>query len=392
MIYFDNAASTKTAPEAIEAMQHFLSEDYANPAGASTASAKVRSAVEEAREHVAALIGASPDEIYFTSGGSESNNTAIFGTVGDPGDVAVCSEIEHPSVLRCIERLSKYGRSTYRIPCPGGYADTDAFAAMTGTGKNGVEADLKASDITDKGRGIVSVMLVNNELGTVQPVRELAKIAHSAGYLFHTDAVQAVGHIPVDVKELGVDMLSMSAHKFHGPKGVGALYIRRNLKVASLIYGGGQERGLRSGTLNVPGIVGLGEAARLALSQLEEDLEHVSALRKLMLDELDRYGCEYEINGSGNHADNILNIGFKGVEGSSLLIELDMKEIVCSTGSACEASSKEPSHVLTAAGLDDELIKGSLRLSFSRYNTEDEVLAAAKILAESVEKLRLMRL
>ncbi|MCR5321792.1 MAG: cysteine desulfurase [Lachnospiraceae bacterium] len=384
-VYLNNAASTAADPAVIEAMLPFFGEQYANPADTSLFAAFSRNAVEIAREQVAYLIGADPSEIVFTSGGTESDNMAVFGTavirscdnVGRlyaswRGVRIITDSVEHPAVMNPCRELEKRGCEVIYAPCDAnGLVDTE-FIKRSAT----------------PGTALISVMLANNELGTVQNVCELKCAAAEAGALLHTDAVQAAGHMPVDVKKLGVDLLSISSHKIHGPKGVGALFVKKGTRLQPLIYGGGHEKRLRPGTLNVPGIVGFGKACELARNGLEKELDYLSRLKNMFIDRLTVNLDGVHINSPENSVPSILSVSFDGIEGSSLLIELDMKGICCSTGSACSASNAKPSHVLSAAGLSSERLKGSIRFSFSRFNTDEELEYAAKVVKESVERLR----
>ena len=383
-IYLDNAASTRMDEEVLNEMLPFFRDQYANPSGSSGFSAVVRKAVGKAREQVASLIGANADEIIFTSGGTESDNIAIFGAGFSRGETGhrkiITTGIEHPAVLNPVRELSKKGFEVLYAPCDvAGMADTSFFA-----------------EHTDKNTALVSVMTANNELGTIQDIAKIADKAHAAGALLFTDAVQAVGHIPVDVGAFKADLLSISSHKLHGPKGVGALYVRRGTDLSVYSFGGGQERGLRSGTLNVPGIVGLGKACEIASLNIEEVAERIRNLRNSFAKSILCGIPGSHINGiredigpdQGKCLPNILSVSFDGIEATSLLIELDMRGICCSTGSACSMISGKSSHVLKAAGFSEERIRGSVRFSMSKYTTREELDHTVEALKESVGRLR----
>ena len=408
-VYLDNAASTCLDEEAMREMMPFLRETYANPSGACSFSAKARSAVEKARERVAGLIGAAGDEIVFTSGGTEADNMAILGvatesvsvpkmavqqgifgagtvtqdfaevsgSLGKSGRVRnkiITSKIEHPAVLESCKEAERRGYKVLYAPC-----DKNGRIDISFIKRN-----------TDKSTLLVSIMTANNELGTIQDIREIAGIAHEAGALFHTDAVQAAGHIPLNVRESGADLLSISSHKLHGPKGIGALYVRRGVKIAPVSFGGGQEKGLRSGTLNVPAIVGFGKACEIARESMEHTVSNMARMREYFIDGLKKSIEEVHINGADS-LPSIVSVSFDGIEGSSLLIELDMRGICCSTGSACSASKEGPSHVLLTAGLSEERIRGAMRFSFSKYTTYEELDHTVKAVGECVERLRRIR-
>lgn len=378
-IYADNAATTSLHPAVLEKMMPYLTGEYANPSSLYSFSYASKTAVETAREQVATALGATRvNEIYFTSGGSESDNWAIKGiaqTMAKKGKTHIISSaFEHHAVLHTLKALEKQGFEVTLLPV---YED----------GLVRVE-DLKNA-ITEK-TALVTIMMANNEIGTVQPIRELCGVCKEAGVLFHTDAVQAVGHIPVNVEELGVDLLSLSAHKFHGPKGVGALYIRRGVVPAILIDGGAQERSRRAGTENVAAIVGLGEAITLAVASMEENAKKLSALRDRFMDgalAIERS----RVNGSREHRlPGNVNMCFEGIEGESLLLMLDMNGICASSGSACTSGSLDPSHVLLSIGLPHEIAHGSLRLSFGEETTPEDVDYILEVLPPIVDRLRAM--
>ena len=360
LIYLDHAATTPTRVEVLEAMMPFFVNQFGNPSSSYDAARTARRAIDCARAQVAALIGASAQEIYFTSGGSEADNWALYGAMRaaapDKKHVIV-STIEHHAVLRCCKALEKEGFSVSYVP-----ADQNGV----------VQLDAVRKEITEK-TALISVMLANNEVGTIQPIQEIAALARENGIQMHTDAVQAVGHIPVDVRSLGVDMLSMSAHKFYGPKGVGALYIQKGTRLGRLIYGGEQEKGMRAGTENVPGIVGMGKAALLAKENLDAEGKWIAALRDEMIEQLQHKLPKATINGiSAQRLPGHLHMTIDHMDSNILLMQLDMLGIAASSGSACASGATERSHVMKAMGRTDSQ-QADLRLSLGRGNTEDEI-------------------
>jgi cysteine desulfurase len=371
MIYLDSNATTALLPEVLDEMLPWLRQGYANPSGAHSAAKLARKAIDQAREQIASLIGASPEEIVFTGSGTESVNTALnsLDRMTGPGH-AVVSTIEHSAVLKFVEHS---GREVRRVAVgSGGSLDLDDLSAVL------------------DGAAYVSIMLANNETGVVQPIHEVVRLARERGLPVHTDAVQAAGKIPINVRELGVDLLSLSAHKFHGPKGVGALYVRSGLKFEPLMWGGGQEGGRRSGTENTAGIVGMGAAAACAMRMLATrgDSE-VAACRDLFEGEVCKRVSGVTINGDvSRRLPNTSHLSFDGCEAAGLLVLLDDAGLACSAGSACMTGKQKPSHVQLAMGIPEAVAKSSLRFSFSRLNTVDEALAAAGIVAKAVEKLR----
>lgn len=375
-IYFDNAATTPLAPEVLEAMTPFFADDFGNASSLHMEGQRVRKAVEDARYVVASCIGATPDEIYFTSGGTESDNAAIKGAVHAASKNArhvVTSAIEHHAVLDPCHFLEMEGCRVLFIPVDEtGVVDLDAL-----------------KNVIDDRTSVVSIMAVNNETGVIQPVDEIARIVHQRGSCFHTDAIQAIGHIPVDVNEFGADMLSISAHKLNGPKGVGALYVRKGVRFTPLLHGGHQERGRRAGTSNVAGIVGLAKAMETAVGGMRD----FAAAQRALRDQLER-GVRERIDGvhTNGHPDrrapHILSMSFDGIEGESLLLTLDMRGVAVSTGSACTSGATEPSHVLRAMGFGHERAMAALRFSFGRYNTEEQVGRVIETLVEAVAALR----
>jgi cysteine desulfurase len=372
--YLDHNATTPLDPRVLDAMLPFLREDYGNPSSLHWFGQRARGAVEEARARVAGLVGAVPAEIVFTASGSESDNTALRGVAAkakEPRAGLVCSAIEHHAVLNAAKALGDEGRPLGIVRVgEGGTLDLDDLAAKV-----------------DGTSALVSVMLGNNETGVVQPVAEAARLAHGRGALVHCDAVQAAGKLPVDVRALDVDLLTLSAHKVYGPKGVGCLYVRRGTPMAPLVRGGGQERNRRAGTENVAGVVGFGAAAALAREGLAAEAARVAALRD-RLDERLLAIPGTRRNGDGPRVPNTTNVSFEGVEAEGLLIALDLEGIAVSTGAACAAGGVEPSHVLRAMGLPAERVQSSIRLSLGRTTTETDVDYAADVIAAVVARQR----
>lgn len=375
-IYFDNAATSPMRPEVVQAMSLFYSEVCGNPSSLHMSGQRAKRAVEEARNTVAVALGADPKEIFFTSGGTESNNLAIRGvaqSLRDRGRHIITSAIEHHAVLNVCHALETEGFEVTYLPVDrSGILDLDAL-------RDSIRSDTV----------LVSVMLANNEVGTIQPLSRVAAITRERGIPLHTDACQAVGKMPVRVDDLGVDLLSLAGHKFYGPKGQGALYVKRGTKIMPLLQGGHQERLLRPGTENVPGIVGLAAAIRLATEELPMESVRVGDLRDHLEQGISARVSDVSFNGHRElRVPNIANVSFISMEGETLLLALDMRGISVSTGSACNAGSTEPSHVLRAMGLDWSLAQGSLRFSLGRQNTEAEVDAVVQALSEVVAQLR----
>ncbi len=361
MIYLDNAATTRLDPSALEKMLPFLREEYANPSQLYSFSDAARAAVEEAREIIAGCIGAEADEIYFTSGGSESDSWAVKSAAVDmlyPAGKAkiLTSPIEHHAVLNAVSQVREMG-------CEVEFLSVDGRGIVT-------PGEMKKH----RGYGFVSVMTANNEIGVIQPIKELCGIAHENGALFHTDAVQAMGHIVTDVKGSGVDMLSASAHKFNGPKGVGFLYVRRGVNLRPLISGGGQERGIRGGTENVAGIAGMAGALRINVASMEENTRKLRELEEVFIGSLRRQGLDFLVNGAARDGEipGNVSVSFRGAEGEALLHRLDLMGICVSTGSACDSRNTELSHVIRAVGVDENYAYGTIRVSFGKYNTVEE--------------------
>lgn len=376
-IYADNAATTALSPKVLEAMTPYLTEIYGNPSSLYRIGATAKDAVEEARQTVANLIGAkNANEIYFTSGGSEADNWAIKGVckmLKDKGkNHIITSKFEHHAVLHVCEKLAKEG---FEVTYLDVYDD----------------GLVRAEDVKNAIRdntALVTIMYANNEIGTIQPIAEIGKICREAGVLFHTDAVQAVCNTPINVEEECIDLLSLTAHKFHGPKGIGALYIRRGVRVETLIDGGAQERSRRAGTENVAGIVGLAKAMELSISTMQERNQRLTKMRDRLIDGLLNIE-KSRLNGSRDHRlPGNVNMCFEGIEGESLLLSLDLKGVSASSGSACTSGSLDPSHVLLSLGLPHEVAHGSLRLSFSDDNTEEDIDYILKVVPEIVAYLR----
>ena len=375
-VYADHAATTPVHEAARKAMLHCLEEDYGNPSSLHSVGQRAREILDQARADVAACLNADPAEITFTGGGSEADNQALLtgALLGAKKGKKhlITTAFEHHAVLHTMKALEKQGFTVTYLD-----VHEDGVVRLSDV----------AAAITDD-TALVSVMMVNNEIGTIQPIGEIAKLCQDKGVLFHTDAVQAVGHIPVDVKALGVDMLSLAAHKFHGPKGVGALYCRKGLRPEILIQGGAQERGRRGGTENMPGIVGMAAALKEAVSNLNADMVYVTALRERLIEGLSQIPHS-RLNGHRDlRCPGTVNFCFEGIEGESLLLWLDAKGVAASSGSACTSGSLDPSHVLLALGLPHEIAHGSLRLSLSADNTEEEVAHILKVVPEVVEYLR----
>ncbi len=378
LIYLDNAATTALKPEVFEAMKPYFLENYSNPNSIYTFAQQSKKAVDEARETIAGLIGAKTNEIYFTAGGSESDNWAIKGCAeafASKGKHIITTKIEHHAVLHTCEYLEKKG---YEVT----YLDVDETGMIR---LEQLEQAIRPDTI------LISIMFANNEIGTIEPIREIGAIAKKHGVLFHTDAVQAFGHVPIRVDELNIDMLSASAHKFHGPKGIGFFYMRNSVKLGAYIHGGAQERARRAGTSNVPGIVGMAKAAQLAAENMEENNKKIAAVRDHLIE---RVLAEIPFSRLNGHREyrlpNNANFCFRFIEGESLLILLDQKGICASSGSACTSGSLDPSHVLLAIGLPHEIAHGSLRLTLSEETTIEEADMVADSLKAIVERLRSM--
>jgi cysteine desulfurase len=378
LIYFDHAATTPTRPEVVEAMLPYYQEKWGNPSSIHASGRIAAEGMDTARQQVAALLGGAPEEIVFTGSGTEADNQALIGisiAQEKKGNHLVTSRIEHHAVLHAAQFLEKRGAQVTYLP-----VDSHGL----------VDPDDVRKAITEK-TILVSIMHANNEIGTLQPVAEIGAICRERGVLFHTDAVQTVGHVPVNVREMNIDLLSLSAHKLYGPKGVGALFVRKGVRIAPLIHGGGHERGRRSSTENVPGIVGLGEAARLAAHDMEWEIKHNSGLRDRLIEGVLASVPESMLTGHPTRRlPNNASFCVRYVEGESMLLNLDFEGICASSGSACTSGSLEASHVLLAIGLPHDVAHGSLRLSVGRGNTVAEVERFLALFPPIVEKLRAM--
>lgn len=375
-IYADNAATTKMSDTVVTAMHKTMKEDYGNPSSLHHIGQRAKEILEAAREDIAKCINASPKEIYFTSGGSEADNQAIVTTAKIGAKTGkkhiITSKFEHHAVLHTLDALKKEGFEVTYL---------DVY-------ENGIVRveDLKKAIRPDT--CLVTIMTINNEVGTIQPIKEIGQVCRENKILFHTDAVQALGHIPVDVTAMNIDMLSVSAHKFHGPKGIGALYCRRGIPLFNIIYGGAQERGKRAGTENLPAIVGFAAAAKESVEKLDENIQYISSLRDQLINGVKDIE-KIRINGDLlHHSSCTVNMCFEGIEGESLILLLDQKGICASSGSACTSGSLDPSHVLLAMGVPVENAHGSLRISFSEYNTEQEVDFIVDSIKSTVAYLR----
>lgn len=376
-IYMDYAATTYVKPEVFEEMKPYFTEEFGNPSSLYSFSDKTKVAINTARERVAKAINAEKNEIYFTCGGSEADNWALKGIAfanKNKGNHIITTQIEHHAMINACKFLEKNGfEVTYLKP------DAEGFISPE---------DVKNA-ITDK-TILVSIMFANNEVGTIEPIKEIGKICRERKVIFHTDAVQAVGHVPVDVKDMNIDLLSLAGHKFYGPKGVGALYIRTGVKIESLIHGGGQERSKRGSTENIAGIVGLGKAIELSVSEMKEESNREAALRDKLLSGIMEKIPYTKLNGpkGDKRLPSNIDVSFIGIEGETLLLDLDFEGIFASTGSACASASLDPSHVLLALGLPHEIAHGSLRLTLGAKSTEEEVDYVLEVLPKIVKRRR----
>ena len=374
--YFDNAATTKVKKEVLEKMYPYFQVQYGNPSSLYSIGRSAKKAIEEARKKVARLINFMPNEIYFTGCGSESDNTAIKGVAyanQKKGKHIITSKIEHPAVLHTCQALAKQGFNiTYLDVNQEGIINLEQI-------RNSIRNDTI----------LISIMFANNEIGTLQPIAEIAKIAKMYNIIFHTDAVQACGNVPIDVKKMGIDMLSLSGHKLYAPKGIGALYVRNGIEFEKFMDGGHQEKNKRGGTENVPGIVGLGEACELANKNLSYHMKHLQELRDEYIKQVEEKIPNVKLNGSKQmRLPGNANFSFEGIEGETLLLNLDAKGICASSGSACTSGSSDPSHVLTAIGLPKEIAQSSLRTTFGEENTKEDVQYLVDNLEEIVNNLR----
>ena len=378
IIYLDNAATTKLSTDVYEAMKPYFDEYYGNASSIYRFAGEATKAVDAARATVADYLGAKPKEIYFTAGGSESDNWALKGVAfakKDKGKHIITSKIEHHAILHTCEFLEQMG---YEVS----YIDVDENGVIK---LDELEAAIREDTI------LISVMFANNEIGTIEPIKEIGRIAHEHGVIFHTDAVQAYGHVPINVDELNIDILSASAHKFNGPKGVGIMYLRDSVKIGPFIHGGSQERGKRAGTHNTPGIVGLAKATEISVKTMQDRTTYETKLRDYLIDRVLTEIPYTKLNGhKTDRLPNNTNFSFRFIEGESLLIMLDQKGICGSSGSACTSGSLDPSHVLLAIGLPHEIAHGSLRLTLSEENTKEEIDKTVDDLKAIVERLRSM--
>ena len=377
-IYMDNAATTQVYPEVFDAMKPYFTEFYGNPSSIYSFAGNSKKAVEDSRKTIADFLGAKTEEIYFTGGGSESDNWALKATAdayGNKGKHIITSKIEHHAILHTCEYLEKKG---FEVT----YLDVDENGFVNPAD---VEKAIRPDTI------LISIMTANNEIGTIEPIAEIGKIAKEHGVLFHTDAVQAFGHIPMNVDEMNIDMLSASGHKINGPKGIGIMYIRKGVKIGSFVHGGAQERQRRAGTHNVPGIVGIGKAVELARDNMKERMEYETKLRDHLISRVMEEIPYAKLNGDKvKRLPNNVNVCFRFIEGESMLILLDQNGVCGSSGSACTSGSLDPSHVLLAIGLPHEIAHGSLRLTLSEKNTMEEVDFTVDKLKGIIERLRSM--
>ena len=378
LIYLDNAATTKTAPEVVEAMLPYFTEHFGNPSSVYSVGSSNKEVITKQRETIAKALGAKTDEIYFTAGGSESDNWALKATAeayGSKGKHIITTKIEHHAILHTGEYLEKRG---YEVT----YLDVDENGIVS---PEAVEAAIRPDTI------LVSVMFANNEIGTIEPIKEIGEIAHKHGILFHTDAVQAFGQVPINVDEMNIDMLSSSGHKLNGPKGIGFLYIRKGVKIRSFVHGGAQERKRRAGTENVPGIVGYGAAAERAIRTMEERTAKEIQVRDHFIDRIMKEIPYVKLNGHPTkRLPNNVNVSFQFIEGESMLLMLDNYGVCASSGSACTSGSLDPSHVLLAIGLPHEIAHGSLRMTLSEETTMEDADFVVDKLKEIVSGLRAM--
>lgn len=375
-VYLDYSATTPVKKEVLDAMLPYFTEIYGNPSSLYSISDASKEAIATARRQVAELINADEKEIFFTSGGTEADNWTLMGVADalkNKGNHIITTKIEHHAILHSCEFMEKHG---YEVT----YLDVDSEGKVD-------PAALEAA-ITDK-TILVSIMTVNNEVGTLQPIKDLAAVAKEHGILFHTDAVQAVGNVEIDVKDMGIDLLSMSAHKIYGPKGIGALYIRRGVRISNYMHGGAQETRKRAGTENLAGIVGFGKAAEMAKENLQEHIKHCSSLRNYLVEQIQANLEDVHVNGSMEHRHpGNANMTFEYIEGEAMLLYLDMHGIAVSTGSACSSKSLTPSHVLTAMGIPVERIHGTLRMTVGDMTTKEDIDYVVEVLVKVVNKLR----
>lgn len=374
--YFDNAATTKVKKEVMDKMFPYFIESYGNPSSLYTLGRTAKMGIEEARREVADLINCDKNEIYFTSGGTESDNTALKGIMylnKNKGKHVITTKIEHHAILNSCKTLEENG---YKV-------------TYLNVGKDGIIQLEELVNAITEDTVLISVMFANNEIGSVQPIQKIGEIAKEKGIIFHTDAVQACGNVKIDVKKMNIDMLSLSGHKIGAPKGIGALYVNKNIEFKNLIDGGHQERDKRAGTENVPGMIGLGEACKIAKNNMEKHINQLKVLRNIFVSEIQKQVPDIKINGSMEHRlPGNTNISFKGVNGNALLMKLDEKGICASAGSACSSGSSMPSHVLTAIGLTSEYAEGTLRVTFGDENTKEDVEYLVTSLADVIKEIR----
>ena len=374
--YFDNAATTKVKKEVMDKMFPYFIESYGNPSSLYTLGRTAKMGIEEARREVADLINCDKNEIYFTSGGTESDNTALKGIMylnKNKGKHVITTKIEHHAILNTCKTLEENG---YKV-------------TYLNVGKDGIIQLEELVNAITEDTVLISVMFANNEIGSVQPIQKIGEIAKEKGIIFHTDAVQACGNVKIDVKKMNIDMLSLSGHKIGAPKGIGALYVNKNIEFKNLIDGGHQERDKRAGTENVPGMIGLGEACKIAKNNMEKHINQLKVLRNIFVSEIQKQVPDIKINGSLDHRlPGNSNISFKGVSGSELLMKLDERGICASAGSACSSGSSMPSHVLTAIGLTSEYAEGTLRVTFGDENTKEDVEYLVTSLADVIKEIR----
>ena len=377
-IYFDHSATTPTAKEVASVMYEYMSEKFGNPSSVHFFGREARKDVTVARETIAKLIGAEPNELFFMGCGTEGDNLALKGIAyanRKKGNHIITSAVEHHAVLHVCEFLEKEGFAVT-------YLQVDEFGMV-----NPQDVEKAITDQTI----LISIMFANNEVGTIQPIKEIGEIAKAKGVYFHTDDVQAVGNYPIDVKDLNVDLLTLSGHKFNGPKGIGALYVRKGVKIAAVQQGGAQERNLRAGTENVPSIIGLAKAAEIAMATMSEKIAHETYLRDKLINGIKEKIGYIKLNGHPTkRMPNNVNFSFRFVEGEALLLSLDLKGIAASSGSACTSGSLDPSHVLLAMGMSHEVAHGSLRISLGHSNTEEEIDYCLEVLPQIIERLRMM--
>lgn len=377
LIYADNAATTAVSKKALEAMLPYFTEHYGNASSIHRVGQEANKALQQARAEIAAILGAEPKELIFTSGGSESDNQAIISAALQGAKKGkkhiISSKIEHHAVLHVLDKLEKEG---YDI-------------ALLDVSPEGLVSPESVEKAIREDTALVTIMFANNEIGTIEPIKEIGEICRKHGVIFHTDAVQAVGHVPINVKEMNIDMLSFSAHKFHGPKGIGGLYVRKGIRLLPLIEGGAQERGLRAGTENVAAVVGMAAALKEQVENMEKNAEKLTKMRDRLIDSILKEVPRVRLNGDRvKRLPGNVNFCFEGIEGEALLLMLDNLGICGSSGSACTSGSLDPSHVLLAIGLPHEIAHGSLRLTFSEYNTEEEIDYIIKVIPQVVKRLR----